>query len=276
MRFVDTHAHLFFKEYEADLDLVLMRAVDAGVAQVVVPGTDLATSREAIALAERHPMLFAAVGIHPHEASTADAAALAEIERMSVHPRVVAIGEIGLDYHYDFSPRDTQRSVFAEQIGIAIRRNLPVIIHSREAESDTLDIVRRLSNSAPEWCRPGPRGRRGVFHCFPGDTRMAEEVIALGFFLSFPGPVTFPARPNKPNAMAEVASAVGLEHVLLETDSPYLTPVPNRGKRNEPSMIPEIARKVAELSGRAIEDVAQTTTRNAEWLFSLPGGIHET
>ncbi len=270
MTFVDTHAHLFFKEYRADLDVVLSRAADAGVTRVVVPGTDLSTSREAVTLTEQHPMIFAAVGVHPHDASSADSDALAEIEQLSGHPRVVAIGEIGLDYHYDFSPRDIQRNVFSAQIALAARRGLPIIIHSREAEDDTERIVRECCERTPAWGMKDSRGRRGVFHCFPGDIGMAERVTTLGFFVSFPGPVTFPARPSKPNGMAEVAAALPLDHILLETDSPYLTPVPNRGKRNEPAMIPDIARKVAELSGRDIEEVARVTTKNAEWLFSLP------
>ncbi len=267
--FIDSHAHLFFQEYEADLGDVLRRAREAGVTRVVNPGTDLATSEASIRLAAEHTMIHPAVGFHPHDAAKADDDVLAAIERLSHSAGVVAIGEIGLDYHYDFSPRDVQRRVFAAQIEIAVRRDLPIIIHSREAEEDSLRIVDDAVRAHPHW-RAGERSARGVFHCFPGDVAMARTVIGWGFYVSLPGPVTFASKPTRPNLMASVAAEIPLEDMLLETDSPYLTPVPFRGQRNEPSHIPLIARKVAELRGVPVEAVAEATTAATRTLFRLP------
>ena len=211
------------------------------------------------------------VGIHPHEASTASEAALREIEELSHHPSVVAIGEIGLDYHYDFAPRDAQRHAFRSQLEIARRRDLPVVIHSREALEETIqmvdDAVRvgpswRTHKTAPESRHPAPRG---VFHCFPGDTAEAWRVIGLGFLVSFPGILTF---KNAAKAR-EVASSLSLEHLLLETDSPYMTPAPHRGKRNEPAHITLVAERLAELQGLSLEDVARSTRYGAYRLFGV-------
>lgn len=267
MTFVDSHAHLFFKEYQDDLGEVIRRAQDAGVVRIVNPGTDLATSRASIELAEKYEMIYAAVGFHPHDASKADDASLQEIETLSRHPKVVAIGEIGLDYHYNYSPPEKQREVFARQLGIANRRNLPIIIHSREAEPDTLRIVGEISllNSSPSIAQ-----RRGVFHCFPGDATMARKVIGWGFYISIPGPVTFPVKPNKPNSMADVVAEIPMRHMLLETDSPYLTPVPHRGKRNEPSNIPIIAAKIAEVKELSVDEIARESSAAVQRLFNIP------
>jgi len=273
--FVDSHAHLFAREFHDDLEDVLMRARDAGVDHIITPGTDLATSRDAIALAERHGMLHPCVGFHPHDASKADDAALEAIEQLSHQPNVVAIGEIGLDYHYNFSPPEIQREVFARQIDLAICRDLPIVIHSREAEADTLAIVEEKVRKHPSWRAAGAANHdrfpspKGVFHCFPGDAAMARKVIGLGFYVSLPGPLTFGSKPAKPNLMAEVASAISAEHLLLETDSPYLSPVPHRGKRNEPSHLPLIARKLAEFQHISVEDVARTTSFGALKLFGV-------
>jgi len=271
--FIDSHAHLFFAEYAPDLDEVMERAAGVGVAGIVCPGTDLETSRASIALAGRFAAIRAGVGVHPHEASGATSDVLASIAALGGEPAVVAIGEIGLDYHYDFSPRDVQREVFRRQIDIAAGLDLPVIIHSREAWDDTITIVREAVAAHPAW--RGRRGAdpaaRGVFHCFPGDAAMAADVIDLGFYLSFPGPITFPAKPNRPNTMAAVAAEVRLDRVLLETDSPYLTPHPHRGRRNEPSHIPLIAAKLSEITGREIAEIGSVTTANAAHLFG--GGV---
>lgn len=272
--FIDSHAHLFFEEYGSDLDEVIARAAGEGVAEVVCPGTDLETSRASVRLAARFPSVRAAVGVHPHEASGASAEVLSDIETLSGDPEVVAIGEIGLDYHYDYSPRDVQRDVFSRQLAIAARRKLPVIIHSREAWDDTVRIVREAVASNPEW--RGRRGAgstaRGVFHCFPGDAAMARAVIDLGFYVSFPGPLTFPEKPNRPNLMARVAEEVSLDHVLLETDSPYLTPHPHRGKRNEPAYIPVIASRLSEITGKSVDEIGEVTSRNTTNLFGSRTG----
>ena len=264
--FIDSHAHLFFKDFADDVADVLARAKASGVTDIVNPGTDLATSRESLDLARAHAMIHPAVGFHPHDASKADRDSLAQIEELSLDPSVVAIGEIGLDYHYNFSPPEAQREAFSAQIEIAVRRDLPIIIHSREAEEDTLRIVEGFVRSHPAW-RNG--AGRGVFHCFPGDAAMAEKVIGWGFVISIPGPVTFLAKPNRPNLMASVVAATPLEQMLLETDSPYLTPVPHRGTRNEPSRIPLIAAKIAEIKNVTVEEVGAATSAAVRRLFGL-------
>jgi len=273
--FIDSHAHIFFKDYDADLDEVMAKAAERGVMGVVCPGTDLETSRASVLLTGRFDCVRAAVGVHPHEASGATDAVLSEIETLSGERGVVAIGEIGLDYHYDFSPRDVQQDIFRRQLAIAVRRKLPVIIHSREAWQDTVRIVAEVVAANPSW-----RGReeadpaaRGVFHCFPGDPEMAKEVIALGFYISFPGPVTFPEKANRPNLMALVAREISLGHILLETDSPYLTPHPHRGGRNEPAYIPLIASKISELTGKTMAEIGETTSRNTLNLFGPGVGV---
>jgi TatD DNase family protein len=272
VKFVDSHAHIFYGEYRADLGDVMARAAAAGVVGIVCPGTNLETSRESVEAAERFPSVRAAVGIHPHEASSADDDVLAEVAALGSHPRVVAIGEIGLDYHYDYSPPDVQREVFRRQLDIARGLRLPVVIHSREAEADTLGIVADAVRADPSW-----RGRpdadpvaRGVFHCFPGDAELARKVIELGFYISFPGPLTFPVKPPRTNLMAEVARSVPLDRVLLETDSPYLTPHPHRGTRNEPSYLVLVAQRLSELTGKPIGEIGEMTSRNTANLFG-PG-----
>jgi len=275
--FIDSHAHIFFDEYGADLDDVMVRAAGQGVRAVVCPGTDLETSRAAVALTRRFPSVRAAVGVHPHEASGSSSGVLSEIEALSMEPGVVAIGEIGLDYHYDYSPRDVQRDVFKRQLAMASRRELPVIIHSREAWEDTIGIVREAVAEKPAWCGRADADppARGVFHCFPGNREMAEDVIALGFYISFPGPLTFPEKANRPNLMADVAREIPLDRVLLETDSPYLTPHPYRGRRNEPGYIPVIASKLAELTGKSVAEIAEITSRNTVRLFGTGlGALH--
>ncbi len=269
--FVDSHAHITSQQFSEDRDETIQRAVDAGVAYIVNPGTDLDDSRRAVELAEKHPNVYACVGFHPHEAKKADDVSLREIEELSNHPKVVAIGEIGLDYHYDFSPRDVQASVFRSQIDIACRRNLPIVIHTRESNEDTIKIVEEAAANASEWRSQlaMPYGRfpapKGVFHCFSGDVALAWKVINMGFYVSMPGVVTF----KNAGLAAEVAAAVSAEHFLLETDSPYLAPVPHRGKRNEPSNIPIIAEKIAALQHLSVEDVARATNYNVYKIFNI-------
>ena len=269
--FIDSHAHLTSKEFDPDREEVIRRAGDAGVMVIVNPGTDIEDSRRAVELADTHPGVYACVGFHPHEAKKANDGALLEIEELSRHPKVVAIGEIGLDFHYDFSPRDVQERIFRLQLELALRRSLPVVIHTRESHAETLRILEGFVSAHPEW-RNGlaPRGSRypaprGVFHCFPGDIPLAWHVIRLGFFVSFPGIVTF----KSGGLAAAVAAGISAEHLLLETDSPYLAPVPHRGKRNEPANIPLIASKIAELQHLSVEDIARTTKYSAFQLFGI-------
>jgi TatD DNase family protein len=267
---VDSHAHLTAPEFDADRHEVIQRAIDAGVSFIINPATDVDGSARAIELAEKYPQVYACVGIHPHEAAKAGEGALERIEELSRHERVVAIGEIGLDYHYDFSPRDAQKRIFALQLDIARRRNLPVVIHTRESLPETIAIVEQAAQRSPAWRAqkdPGSRypAPRGVFHCFPGTVDDAWRVIDLGFAVSFPGILTF-KNAGRP---LEVAGAISLEHFLLETDSPYMTPVPHRGERNEPARLGLVAQKLAELQRLSPEDVVRSTSYTAFRVFGV-------
>jgi len=262
--YIDSHAHLFFADYGNDLADVLSRAKEAGVNSIVVPATDLKSSREVIMLADRHENIFACVGIHPHEVSKADHQDVVEIEKLCEHPKVVAVGEIGLDYYYNFSPPALQRKFLLEQMEIAVRRNLPVVLHMRESIEDTFSIVEQVVKANTNWKNGSNEPMRGVFHCFPGTTEQAAYVRRLGFYISYPGIVTF-----KKSGSIEVIKKTGISNILLETDSPYLTPAPLRGKRNEPANIVLIGRKIAEALEIPEEEVARVTTENAIRLFSL-------
>lgn len=258
--FIDTHCHLDFPDYQADLPAVLSRAHGAGVTRIITVGIDLPTSRTAIELAGRHAELFATVGVHPHHVKELAEGDYALLRELACQPKVVAYGEIGLDYVKDYSPPALQRQHFARQVALAGEVGLPLIIHDREAHADTLAILRTAL--------PLPAG--GVMHCFSGDAAFAEEVLDLGFYISIPGVVTFP----KAAAMQEAVRQVPLDRLLLETDGPFLAPVPRRGKRNEPQLMLHTAQKVAELKGVAIEEVARATTANAEKLFRLGEKVH--
>ncbi|MGD0037941.1 MAG: TatD family hydrolase [Bacteroidota bacterium] len=262
--YIDSHAHLFFTDYTNNLDDVLLRAKEAGVNVIIVPGTDLKSSREAVLLADGHENIFACVGIHPHEVSKATNQDLVEIEKLCEHRKVVAIGEIGLDYHYDFSPREQQKKFLKEQLEIAVRRSLPVVVHMRESTEDTFSIVEQTVNANPDWKESGREPMRGVFHCFPGTADQAAYVHGLGFYISYPGIVTF-----KKSSSIEVLKEIGINNILLETDSPYMTPEPLRGKRNEPANIVLIGRKIGEALDISEEEVARITTENAVRLFDL-------
>ncbi len=267
---VDSHSHCTSREFDADRDAVIRRALDAGCRAIVNPATNLQDSREAVALADTYPEVFACVGFHPHDARDADEKSLREIEELSRHPKVVAIGEIGLDFHYELSPRDVQERVFRAQMEIARRRDLPVVIHTRESTPTTLRIVEEYA-AAKDWRarRLTPDSRhslpKGVFHCFSGNLEEAWQAIRAGFMISFPGIITF----KNAGLAARVASAISCEHLLLETDSPYLAPVPHRGTRNEPAHLPLIAQKLAELQRLSAEDVARATGYGAYRLFGI-------
>lgn len=269
--FIDSHAHITSEQFNQDREETIQRAIDAGIEFIVNPGTNLEDSRNAVALAEKHPQIYACVGFHPHDAKKADDSALKEIEELSKHPKVVAIGEIGLDFHYDFSPRDIQASVFKSQIEIAQHRNLPIVIHSRDSNDETIGIVEEALAAAPQWrshtATPYSRypAPKGVFHCFSGDSQLAWKVINMGFYVSLPGVVTF----KNAGLATEVAGHVSAEHFLLETDSPYLAPVPHRGKRNEPANIPLIAATIASLQHLSVDDIARATDYNAYKLFGI-------
>ncbi|HTY00824.1 MAG TPA: TatD family hydrolase [Bacteroidota bacterium] len=268
--FIDSHCHLTAKEFDADREEVLQRALDAGVHAMVCPGTTIEDSRRAVELASKYDSVYACVGVHPHEAAKAGDRMLEELRELSAQPKVVAIGEIGLDFHYDFSPRDVQERVFREQLDLARERNLPVVIHTRESMDRTLAIVEQVLENDGSWRDdqtfvsryPHPKG---VFHCYPGDLTTAWRLLGLGFSLSFPGIVTF----KNSGSAKEVAGAIPIEHILLETDSPYLAPVPLRGKRNEPANIPLVAAAIASLQGLSSSDVARATNYAALKLFGI-------
>ena len=251
---IDSHAHIYYRDYADDFADMLQRAEDAGVSAIVVVGTDLESSREAVELAERYPQLYAAVGIHPHDAAHVTDACYEAIRALALSSRkVVAIGEIGLDFYRDRSPRDVQETVFRRFLQLAADLDKPVIIHDRDAHDRVMAIVREEVV------------RKGVLHCFSGDTAMAAQAIALGFYISIPGTVTYPGNQS----LRDVVAAVSIDHLLVETDCPYLTPVPHRGKRNEPSYVLLAAEKVAEVKGLTLDDVARITTKNSGDLFGI-------
>ena len=251
----DTHAHLHFPEFAGDLAAVLARARAAGVRRMVTIGTDVATSRAAAALAAREPDVWAAVGIHPHEAADADETALAEIERLASAPRVVAIGETGLDFFRDRSPREAQARAFSAQVALARRLDKPVLVHCRDAHAETLALL----------AADGPLERGGIMHCFSGDVALARRCIELGLLVSLAGPVTYP----KPGALPDVARAIPADRLVVETDCPFLPPQPYRGKRNEPAYLAITAARVAELRGEPLADLAGRMSENARALFRL-------
>ncbi len=257
-RLIDTHAHLEHERYRSDRDDVVARARAAGVWPIVEVASDEKTSWLAIGLVRRYPGLFATVGIHPHEARTASESALERIRAVAREPGVVAIGEIGLDYHYDFSPRDDQRRAFAAQIGLARDVGLPIVVHDREAHQDTLDILRSEA----------VQGVGGVMHCFSGDFGMARECLDMGLYISVGGSVTFPGAGR----LRDIIAGIPLDRLVLETDCPYLTPAPHRGKRNEPAYLVFVAREVARAAKATLDEVAAMTTRNATRLFQLSAG----
>ena len=256
---IDTHLHLDFQHYNDDRHQVVAQAVEAGVKQMITIGTSLETSRRAVELAETFEPVWAAVGIHPNDATEWNAEAPAMLRELAQHPKVVAIGEIGLDYYWKRVPNEVQQQVFEEQLALAADLGLPVIIHDREAHEHIMATLRRwvstLTKDAP----------RGVLHFFSGDLAMAQEAIDLGFYLGTDGPVTF----KKARALQQVVAALPLERLLVETDAPFLAPHPHRGRRNEPAYVRYVAAKVAELHGITVDEVAKQTTANARQLFGL-------
>ncbi|MEW6221212.1 MAG: TatD family hydrolase [Thermodesulfobacteriota bacterium] len=256
VQLVDTHCHLDMAAFAEDLLAVLDRSRAAGVTRLVTIGIDLASSRQAVALAGRFPGVFATVGIHPHHVSGLTGADYDELAALAASPGVVGLGEIGLDAVKAYAPMATQKEHLERQLRLARDLGLPVVLHDREAHADLLAILDRV----------GPLPARGVMHCFSGDLELARTAVAAGFLVSIPGVVTFP----KAEALAQVAASLPLSALLLETDAPYLAPQPRRGRRNEPALVVSTAFRVAELRGRPVAEIAQATTANAEELFRLP------
>ncbi len=258
---IDTHAHLDFGQFDDDRNAVLDRAWQAGLIAVITIGIDLKTSRAAVALAEAHERVFATVGFHPHNAKTADDAALVELRDLARHSRVVAIGEMGLDFYRDRSPRDVQRRVFRRQLQIAAELGKPVVVHDREAHADTLEILQQwIAESQTTFSE-----YRGVLHCFSGNLALAQAVIELGFFIGVDGPITY----RNARKLPDIVKALPLDRLLVETDAPFLTPHPHRGQRNEPAYVRLVAEKIADTKNLPLEEVAQATTANAKALFQL-------
>lgn len=256
---IDTHTHLDDARYNGDREAMIARAREAGVGIFVTIGCDLATSRAAVALAEQHPFVYATIGVHPHEVKHIGDGWYEELRRLGTHQKVVAYGEIGLDYHYNHSPPNEQRSRFREQVILARELKLPIVIHTREAQEDTIAILKEEQASEVG----------GVFHCFSGDAWLAKDALDLGFYLSFSGILTFP----NATMLRDIAKTVPMDRLLIETDCPYLTPAPHRGKRNEPAYVRFIAERLAELKSAVAplssDDIGRITAENARRLFKI-------
>lgn len=258
----DTHCHLDFNLFDTDREAALERAYESGVVRMLIPGIDLESSRKAISLADHHDALYVAVGIHPNEAHTWDAQSLSELRRLAAHPKVVAVGEIGLDYYRQHSPQDVQRRIFHDQLEVAAELSLPVVIHNREA---TVDLLPILAAWVAELGRVGSTlsEHPGVLHSYSADLDSARRAVSLGFFLGFTGPITF----RKAHDLRQVVAGVSLESILVETDAPFLAPEPHRGRRNEPAYVRLVADKIAELHNISQETAAAVTYANAGKLF---------
>jgi TatD DNase family protein len=258
LQLVDSHCHLDHQQFDADREAAIERALAAGVQRMLAIGTgDGPPDLEAgIRLADRYEVFSATVGVHPHDAAKASGETFKRLAELLTHPKVAALGEIGLDYHYDFSPRETQRAVFIEQMRLARDAKKPIVIHTREAWDDTIALLRE------HW----PARLGGIMHCFSGGPEQARQALDLGFYLSFGGIVTFP----KALDVQEAARRAPADRILIETDAPYLAPVPRRGKRNEPAYIVETVRKLAELRGETVEAVAESTSANFNRLAPDP------
>jgi TatD DNase family protein len=254
MQFIDTHAHLHINAFEADRAAVLARAEAAGVARMIEIGYDLPSSQAAIALAEQYPQIYAVVGVQPNHLAELPDDWLAQVEALAAHPKVVAIGEIGLDYYWKKAPPEEQEAAFRAQLGLARKLRLPVVIHSRDAQEDTARILHAAAQGQP-----------GIMHSFQGDWAFAETCLAVGFLLSFSGPLTF----SKAVELHDVARRAPLEMLLTETDSPYLTPHPHRGKRNEPAYVRYVTERLAALREQSVEETAAAVWANAERVFRI-------
>ena len=256
---IDTHTHLDDARYNDDREAMIARAREAGVGAFITIGCDLTTSRSAVTLAEQHPTVFASIGVHPHEVKHIQDHWYDEFRRLAKNKKVVAYGEIGLDYHYNHSSPKEQRERFREQIQLARELNLPVIIHTREAQEDTITILKEEKASEVG----------GVFHCFSGDAWLAKDALELGFYLSFSGILTF----QNATMLREIAKNTPLDRVLIETDCPYLTPAPHRGKRNEPAYVSLVAKQLATIHADSqdcsLERIEQLTSANAKRLFKI-------
>jgi TatD DNase family protein len=251
--FIDSHAHLDDPRFEPDRRAVLQRAWDAGIRKILTIGNGSGPDQMGcgIPIAEAHDWIYTSLGVHPHDASKVEERHYSQMEELSKHSKVVAIGETGLDYYYDNSPRDAQRDVFRQQVALAKKLQLPVIVHTRDADSDTEEILKQEAAG------------RGVLHCFTSSARLADFALEIGFYISFSGIVTFP----NAKALAEIASRMPVDRILIETDCPYLAPVPHRGKRNEPGFVADTARFIADLRKISADELGAQTSANFDKLF---------
>ncbi len=259
IRLIDSHCHLDMPAFARDRDGVIAAAEEVGVIAIVNPGVDLESSQAAVALAERHSSVVAAVGVHPHHAESLDRKTLLELRRLACHPRVVAVGEIGLDFFRNLSPADAQRRAFAAQLELAAELALPVIVHNRDATEETMTLL-------TQWTDDDGHGR-GVLHSYAGGTEYLAAVLDLQFYVGLSGPVTFPGAIG----LQEVAKQIPLDRLLVETDAPYLTPAPHRGRRNQPAYVRYVTERVANLRGLSPAEVGRQTTENVLELFTKIG-----
>lgn len=258
---IDSHAHIDMLEFDRDREEMLSRARQKGVNAIVTIGTDLKSSRKSIELAQSHPDIFTSVGFHPHDAAAVNDESLKELKELAQQPKIVAIGEIGLDFYRNYAPRPRQLEAFQKQLEMAYELHFPVIIHSRNAQKETWDIL-------SQWVNSTDNGRhRGVIHCFSGDIDLANRYIDMGFFISLAGPVTYPGATEK----TRIAREIRLDKLLVETDCPFLTPLPYRGQRNEPSYVALTVERIATIREMKQEYIAEMTAQNAVELFHLTG-----
>ncbi len=252
---IDSHAHLDDERFDKDRDRLIKSLKESGIDLIINPGSDLGSSIKAVSLSEQYDNIYAAVGVHPHSAKEMDESTIEVLKSFTNRDKVVAIGEIGLDYYYDNSPREIQRQKFVEQLELAKEVNLPVIIHTRDAAQETFDILKEAQDGS----------LKGVLHCYSGSVEMALEYVKMGFYISLGGPITF----KNARVSREVAKAVPIDRLLIETDSPYLTPEPYRGKRNEPLFVRYVAGTIAEIRGINFDELAKETSENAKRLFRI-------
>lgn len=258
---IDTHCHLDFDAYSSEVEAVIERAAEAGVSRIIVPALDLMSARAVVALAERFDGIYAAVGIHPNSAAAWQDEWIGELRALAAHDKVIAIGEVGLDYYWDRTPPETQQRALRRQLELAADLELPVIIHNREAGGDVLSLLAEspLAGTA----------RPGVLHSFSADWATAEVALDLGFYLGFTGPLTY----KKADELRDIATRAPLDRILIETDAPFLTPHPHRGRRNEPAYVRLVAERLAELRGMPLSEIARVTTANALRLFGLQDAV---
>jgi TatD DNase family protein len=260
LKLFDTHAHLNDDAFDSDREAVIESLAEYGVCRVIDVACDVRTVDKTLDLLEKYPFIYGTAGMHPHDAQAMDNSLMDKLRKVLSHKKMLALGEIGLDYHYDFSPREVQRRWFAEQLELARELDMPVTLHIREAFGDCMDILKAHKN-----------GLRGVMHCYSGSVETAYECLDLGLAFSFGGAVTF-KNAKKP---IEVIEKLPLESILLETDCPYMTPVPYRGKRNDPSFIGLVAERIAEVKGMSVEELSEVTFNNANRVFEIKGAVND-